>query len=73
MLVERLFEANPCEAQTYRGLIGLRLQGFEVGGFVNQWVGLSQVLPGGGAVMVSPAERKRCAVDTTAATSRLES
>ncbi len=29
--------------------MGLRLQGFEEGGPTNQWVGLSQFLPGGGA------------------------
>ena len=30
-------------------MVGLRLQGFEEGGPTNQWVGLSQFLPGGGA------------------------
>ena len=30
-------------------MVGLRLQGFEPAGPKNQWVGLSQFLPGGGA------------------------
>jgi quercetin dioxygenase-like cupin family protein len=49
MLVKRLSEAKPYEAPNHRGVVGLRLQGFEPGGPTNQWVGLSQFLPGGGA------------------------
>lgn len=49
MLVRRFAEARPYEAPNHRGVVGLRLQGFEPGGPANQWVGLSQVLPGGGA------------------------
>ena len=35
--------------RTTAAVVGLRLQGFEEGGPTNQWVGLSQFLPGGGA------------------------
>jgi mannose-6-phosphate isomerase-like protein (cupin superfamily) len=49
MLVKRLEEARPYEAPNHRGVVGLRLQGFEEGGPTNQWVGFSQFLPGGGA------------------------
>jgi mannose-6-phosphate isomerase-like protein (cupin superfamily) len=49
MLVKRFSEATPYEAPNHRGVAGLRLQGFEKGGPQNQWIGYSQVLPGGGA------------------------
>jgi quercetin dioxygenase-like cupin family protein len=49
MLVRRFADAKPYEAPNHRGVVGLRLQGFEDGGPQNQWVGLSQFLPGGGA------------------------
>ncbi len=49
MLVKRFKDAKPYEAPNHRGVVGLRLQGFEPGGPLNQWVGLSQFLPGGGA------------------------
>ena len=49
MLVKRFAEAKPYEASNHRGVVGLRLQGFESGGPINQWVGYSQFLPGGGA------------------------
>ena len=49
MRVKRFAEARPYEAPNHRGVVGLRLQGFEDGGPTNQWVGLSQFLPGGGA------------------------
>lgn len=49
MLVKRLADAKPYEAPNHRGVVGLRLQGFEEGGPKNQWVGYSQFLPGGGA------------------------
>ncbi len=49
MLVKRFAEALPYEAPNHRGVVGLRLQGFENGGPQNQWVGYSQFLPGGGA------------------------
>lgn len=42
-------DAKPYDAPNHRGVVGLRLQGFEPGGPTNQWVGLSQFLPGGGA------------------------
>jgi uncharacterized cupin superfamily protein len=49
MLVKRFEDAAPYEAPNHRGVVGLRLQGFEAGGPANQWVGFSQFLPGGGA------------------------
>jgi quercetin dioxygenase-like cupin family protein len=49
MLVKHFHEAQPYDAPNHRGVVGLRLQGFEEGGPQNQWVGLSQFLPGGGA------------------------
>lgn len=49
MLTRRFADAKPYDAPNHRGVIGLRLQGFEPGGPRNQWVGLSQFLPGGGA------------------------
>ena len=49
MHVKRFAEAKPYEAPNHRGVVGLRLQGFEDNGPKNQWMGLSQFLPGGGA------------------------
>lgn len=49
MLVKRFQDAKPYDAPNHRGMVGLRLQGFEDGGPVNQWLGYSQFLPGGGA------------------------
>ena len=49
MLVKKFEDAQPYEAPNHFGVTGLRLQGFEEGGPTNQWVGLSQFLPGGGA------------------------
>ena len=49
MHLKRFTEAKPYDAPNHRGVVGLRLQGFEPGGPANQWVGLSQFLPGGGA------------------------
>ena len=49
MLVKRFEDATPYEAPNHRGVVGLRLQGFDAGGPTNQWVGFSQFLPGGGA------------------------
>jgi len=49
MHVRRFEDAQAYEAPNHRGVAGLRLQGFEAGGPTNQWVGLSQFLPGGGA------------------------
>ncbi len=49
MLARRFNEAKPYDAPNHHGVVGLRLQGFEQGGPENQWVGLSQFLPGGGA------------------------
>ena len=49
MKVKRFASAEIYEAPNHRGVVGLRLQGFEEGGPENQWMGLSQFLPGGGA------------------------
>jgi quercetin dioxygenase-like cupin family protein len=49
MLINRFQEAQPYIAPNHRDVLGLRLQGFMEGGPTNQWVGLSQFLPGGGA------------------------
>ena len=49
MLVKRFADAQKYEAPNHRGVVGLRLQGFEEDGPKNQWVGYSQFLPGGGA------------------------
>ena len=49
MLSKRFEDAQPYEAPNHFGCAGLRLQGFEEGGPTNQWIGLSQFLPGGGA------------------------
>ena len=49
MLVKRFADAQKYEAPNHRGVVGLRLQGFEEGGPKNQWVGYSQFLPCGGA------------------------
>jgi len=48
MLVKRFSDATPYETPNHRGVVGLRLQGFEPGGPTHQWVGCSQFLPGGG-------------------------
>lgn len=49
MHVKRFQDAMPYDAPNHWGVVGLRLQGFEPDGPQNQWVGLSQFLPGGGA------------------------
>jgi len=49
MLAKKFSDAETYDAPNHWGVIGLRLQGFEEGGPENQWIGLSQFLPGGGA------------------------
>jgi quercetin dioxygenase-like cupin family protein len=49
MHAKRFQDAKPYTAPNHRDVVGLRLQGFEPEGPANQWVGLSQYLPGGGA------------------------
>ncbi len=49
MHLKRFQDAQPYEAPNHFGVVGLRLQGFEENGPTNQWLGLSQFLPGGGA------------------------
>ncbi len=49
MHIKRFADALKYEAPNHRGVVGLRLQGFEEHGPKNQWVGYSQFLPGGGA------------------------
>ena len=49
MHLKRFEDAPKYDAPNHWDVVGLRLQGFEEGGPTNQWVGLSQFLPGGGA------------------------
>jgi glyoxylate utilization-related uncharacterized protein len=49
MHVKRFEQAESYEAPNHFGVVGLRLQGFENDGPTNQWMGLSQFLPSGGA------------------------
>ena len=49
MQVKRFEQAESYEAPNHFGVVALRLQGFEEGGPTNQWMGLSQFLPSGGA------------------------
>ena len=49
MLIKRFDEAKPYQAPNHFDVRALRLQGFEEGGPENFWVGLSHILPGGGA------------------------
>ncbi|MDP5220056.1 cupin domain-containing protein [Ruegeria sp. 2205SS24-7] len=49
MHLKRFNDAEAYEAPNHFGCHGLRLQGFEEGGPTNQWIGLSQFLPEGGA------------------------
>ena len=49
MLVKKFAEATPYQAPNHFDVRALRLQGFEEGGPNNFWVGLSHILPGGGA------------------------
>lgn len=49
MHVKGFNEAKPYEAPLHFGVRSLRLQGFEEGGPTNFWVGLTHLLPGGGA------------------------
>ena len=49
MFIKRLDEAKAYEAPNHRAVHALRLQGFEAGSSEKFWVGLSRILPGGGA------------------------
>lgn len=49
MHVKRFEQAQAYEAPNHYGMRALRLQGFEADGPTNFWVGLSHILPGGGA------------------------
>jgi quercetin dioxygenase-like cupin family protein len=49
MRVKRFQSVRPYEAPNHFDVRSLRLQGFEEGGPRNFWVGLSHILPGGGA------------------------
>jgi quercetin dioxygenase-like cupin family protein len=48
VLIRRFSDAKAYEAPNHRCIVTLRLQGFEANGPINQWVGYSQYLPGGG-------------------------
>lgn len=49
MHVKSFQSAQPYEAPNHFDVRSLRLQGFENGGPTSFWVGLSHILPGGGA------------------------
>ena len=49
MLVKKFQDARAYEAPSHFDMRALRLQGFEPEGPANFWVGLSHILPGGGA------------------------
>jgi quercetin dioxygenase-like cupin family protein len=49
MLLKRFEDAETYDAPNHWDVSGHLLQGFEDGGPENQWLGLSQFLPGGGA------------------------
>jgi quercetin dioxygenase-like cupin family protein len=49
MIFKSFASAKPYEAPNHRDVRAIRLQGFEPGGPENFWVGLSHILPGGGA------------------------
>ena len=49
MFVKRFADARPYAAPNHTDVRSLRLQGFEPGGPTKSWVGLSHILPGGGA------------------------
>ena len=57
MLVNRFADAEKYEAPNHWDVTGLRLQGFADGGPENQWVGLSQFLPGGAGPDSTPFEK----------------
>lgn len=64
MHLKRFGDAEPYDAPNHTGMVALRLQGFEDGGPKNQWVGLSQFLPGGGAGPdVTPFEKVYVVLD----------
>jgi quercetin dioxygenase-like cupin family protein len=58
MLVKRFVSASRYVAPNHVDVCSLRLQGFEPGGPLNSWVGLSHFLPGGGAGPDSSALEK---------------
>jgi quercetin dioxygenase-like cupin family protein len=49
LTIKRFADAQPYEAPHHHGVRSLRLQGFEPDGPETFWVGLSHILPGGGA------------------------
>ena len=58
MHVTRLADAKPYDAARHFDMVGLRLQGFDASPSGAFWVGLSHILPGGGAESAaSPLER----------------
>ncbi|NDY93230.1 cupin domain-containing protein [Ideonella livida] len=58
MHIKRFGQAAPYEAPNHYDMRALRLQGFEAGGPGQFWVGLSHLLPGGGAGPDSSALEK---------------
>jgi len=64
MKVRAWVDAEPYEAPNHRGVLSLRLQGFQPDEAQNQWVGYSHVLPGGGAGPdASPLEKVYVVLD----------
>lgn len=51
MDITRLTDASPYAAQLHHGVCTLRLQGIDASSADFAWVGLSYILPGGGAEM----------------------
>ena len=64
MQVTRLAQAPGYEAPGHHGMLGLRLQGFDVSDTQSFWVGLSHFLPGGGAEReATPVEKVYVVLD----------
>jgi quercetin dioxygenase-like cupin family protein len=64
MEVTRLADARPYEAPKHFDVRTLRLQGFDASGAESFWVGLTHMLPGGGAEMdATPLEKVYVVVD----------
>ncbi len=58
MLVKRFGSASRYVAPNHVDVCSLRLQGFEPGGPLKSWVGLSHFLPGGGAGLTLRRSRR---------------
>jgi hypothetical protein len=64
MDVTRFGAARPYDAPGHHGMVGLRLQGWEVSETGAFWTGFSQFLPGGGATAdATPLEKVYVVID----------